>query len=45
VDNYNTAIRRARQLGFDYIENAQLVAAPTAERLERLDTLVEGSRE
>jgi hypothetical protein len=40
VDNYNEARRRARQLGFDYIENAQLVAGPAAERLERLETLV-----
>jgi len=32
VDSYNEARRRARQLGFDYIENAQLVAAPAAER-------------
>jgi len=40
VNSYNEARRRARQLGFDYVENAQLVAAPTAERLERLETLV-----
>jgi hypothetical protein len=40
VESYNEARRRARQLGFDYIENAQLVAAPAAERLERLETLV-----
>ena len=39
-DSYNEARRRARQLGFDYIENVQLVAAPTAEPLERLETLV-----
>ena len=39
VDSYNEARRRARQLGFDYIENAQLVAAPAAGRLERLETL------
>ena len=52
VDSYNEARRRARQLGFDYIENAQLVAGPAAERLERLETLVakdlvndEGARE
>src|SRR5260370_33397841 len=40
VDSYNEARRRAHQLGFDYIENAQLVAGPPAERLERLETLV-----
>jgi hypothetical protein len=40
LDSYNEARRRARQLGFDYIENAQLVAGPPAERLERLETLV-----
>jgi integrase len=52
VDSYNESRRRARQLGFDYIENAQLVAGPAAERLERLETLVakdlvndEGARE
>ncbi len=39
VDSYNEARKRARQLGFDYIENAQLVARPPAERLERLETL------
>jgi len=39
-DSYNEARRRARQLGFDYIENAQLVAGPAAERLELLETLV-----
>jgi hypothetical protein len=40
VDSYNEARRRVRQLGFEYIENAQLVAGPAAERLERLETLV-----
>jgi hypothetical protein len=40
VNSYNEARRRARQLGFDYVENAQLIVAPTAERLERLETLV-----
>ena len=40
LDSYTEARRRARQLGFDYVENAQLVAAPAAERLERLETLV-----
>jgi hypothetical protein len=40
VDSYNEARRRARQFGLDYIENAQLVAGPAAERLERLETLV-----
>jgi hypothetical protein len=30
VDSYNEARRRARQLGFDYIENAQLVVGPAA---------------
>lgn len=52
LDSYNEARRRARQLGFDYVDNAQLVAGPAAERLERLETLVakdlvndEGARE
>jgi integrase len=40
VNSYNEARRRARKLGFDYVENAQLVAAPTGERLARLETLV-----
>jgi len=40
MDSYNEARRRARQLGFDYVENAQLVAAPVTDRLERLETLV-----
>ncbi len=39
MNSYNEARRRARQLGFEYVENAQL-AAPTAERLARLETLV-----
>jgi integrase len=40
INGYNEARRRARQLGFDYVENAQLVSAPAPERLERLETLV-----
>ena len=40
MDSYNEARRRARQLGFDYVENAQLVAAPVTDRLGRLETLV-----
>jgi hypothetical protein len=40
LNSYNEARKRARQLGFDYLENAQLVAAPAADRLERLETLV-----
>jgi hypothetical protein len=40
VDSYNEARRRARQFGFNYIENTQLVAGPAAERLDRLETLV-----
>lgn len=40
LNSYNEARRQARQLGFDYLENAQLVVAPAADRLERLETLV-----
>ncbi|WP_229173529.1 hypothetical protein [Bradyrhizobium ivorense] len=40
LNSYDEARRRARQLGFDYVENAQLVAAPAVDRLERLETLV-----
>lgn len=38
---YEEARRRARELGYDYLENAQLVEAPPERRLERLETLVE----
>lgn len=37
---YNEARRRARSLGFDYIENEQLLAQPAEKRLERLEALV-----
>jgi hypothetical protein len=37
---YDEARRRARSLGFEYIENAQLLMLPPEERLDRLETLV-----
>lgn len=37
---YDEARRRARSLGFDYVENAQLVILPPEQRLERLEALV-----
>jgi len=37
---YDDARRRARSLGFDYIENPQLVMLPSEQRLDRLETLV-----
>lgn len=40
VNGYEEARRRARSLGFDYIENAQLIMLPTERRLERLEALV-----
>lgn len=35
---YDEARRRARSLGFDYVENTQLVMMPPEQRLERLET-------
>jgi integrase len=40
VDSYNQARRRARELGFEYVENAKLVASPAPEPLQRLEFLV-----
>jgi hypothetical protein len=37
---YDEARRRARELGFDYVENAQLIHLAPERRLERLETLV-----
>jgi integrase len=37
---YDEARRRARSLGFEYVENAQLVMLPAEQRLERLEALV-----
>ncbi|EJW10826.1 Integrase [Rhodovulum sp. PH10] len=37
---YEDARRRARSLGFDYVENAQLLMLPAERRLERLEALV-----
>jgi integrase len=37
---YDNARRRARSLGFEYVENTQLLMQPTGERLERLEALV-----
>jgi hypothetical protein len=40
ADRYNEARRRARVLGFDYAETAELSNRPTLEVLERLEKLV-----
>jgi hypothetical protein len=40
LSRYEAARRRARTLGFDYIENDQLVASPPQKRLERPEALV-----
>ena len=40
LSRYDDARRRARSLGFEYIENSQLLKQPAEERLERLETLV-----
>src|SRR5258705_3213455 len=40
LNGYDEARRRARSLGFEYIENAQLLMLPPEERLDRLETLV-----
>jgi len=37
---YDEARRRARSLGFEYVENAQLLMQPPERRLERLEALV-----
>jgi hypothetical protein len=40
-NRYDDARRRARSLGFEYIENAQLLILPPEQRLDRLETLVQ----
>ena len=40
LTNYESARRRARALGFDYVENEQLLQQKPEARLERLETLV-----
>ncbi|MFL9827727.1 tyrosine-type recombinase/integrase [Rhodoplanes sp. SY1] len=39
-NGYEAARRRARTLGFDYLENTQLLMLPAERRLERLEALV-----
>jgi integrase len=39
-NRYDNARRRARSLGFEYTENAQLLILPPEQRLDRLETLV-----
>lgn len=39
-NGYEAARRRARSLGFEYIENPQLLVLPAERRLERLEALV-----
>jgi integrase len=40
LNSYELTRRRARSLGFDYIENDQLLRQPAEARLERLEALV-----
>jgi short chain dehydrogenase len=40
VSRYDKARHRARSLGFEYIENAQLLMLPPEERLDRIETLI-----
>jgi integrase len=40
LNSYDAARSRARALGFDYVENGQLVQQPAEARLERLETLL-----
>lgn len=40
LSGYDEARRRARSLGFEYIENTQLLMLPPEQRLDRLETLV-----
>jgi integrase len=40
LNSYEMARSRARALGFDYVENDQLLQQPTEARLERLESLV-----
>lgn len=39
-NSYEDARRRTRSLGFEYVENAQLLMLPAERRLERLEALV-----
>jgi hypothetical protein len=40
ISRYEAARRKARTLGFDYVENDQLIALSPEKRLERLEALV-----
>lgn len=40
LTRYDAARRRARSLGFEYVENTQLLMLPPEHRLDRLETLV-----
>jgi integrase len=40
LSRYDVARHRARSLGFEYVENPQLPAQPSEQRLDRLETLV-----
>ena len=40
ISRYEAARRQARTLGFEYLENDQLIALPPEKRLERLEALV-----
>jgi hypothetical protein len=40
ISRYEAARRKARTLGFDYVENDQLIAISPEKRLERLEALV-----
>jgi hypothetical protein len=40
LSRYDEARRRARSLGFEYVENAQLLMLPPEQRLDRIETLV-----
>jgi hypothetical protein len=40
LSGYDEARRRARSLGFEYIENTQLLMLPPEQRLHRVETLV-----
>jgi hypothetical protein len=39
-NRYDDARRRARSLGFEYLENTQLLVLPPEQRLDRIETLV-----
>ena len=40
LERYDEVRRTARMLGYEYIENSELLRLPTEQRLERLETLV-----